>query len=234
MRRYLLCIALLAGGLTGCSEEQAQTTDEPPTLTRPLPNATKSPIQSDLLHFSRDNSEPRLEVVKPETLSAAYANEFEIHSGSIELILNLGVLSKDRESNGSRFEIAHRIALSYYTAKRLLSALEMALKRHEQAFVKLEPKEPAKPTTIESPPNVAYANFCRVMSTPEELILDCGLNPQPYATGRQKVNVSHTIVMLHSTAKRLFVALNDVIQKYEKEHGALELDVRKRVIPGIR
>ena len=28
-----------------------------------------------------------------------------------------------------------------------------------------------------------YANFCRVMSTPEELVLDLGLNPQPYATG---------------------------------------------------
>ena len=29
-----------------------------------------------------------------------------------------------------------------------------------------------------------YANFCRVSSTPEELILDLGLNPTPYATGK--------------------------------------------------
>ena len=29
----------------------------------------------------------------------------------------------------------------------------------------------------------AYSNFCRVQSTPEELILDLGLNPTPFANG---------------------------------------------------
>ena len=32
----------------------------------------------------------------------------------------------------------------------------------------------------DSKANVAYANFCRVTGTPEELILDFGLNPQPF------------------------------------------------------
>jgi hypothetical protein len=27
-----------------------------------------------------------------------------------------------------------------------------------------------------------YANFCRVTGTPEELIIDFGLNPQPFGT----------------------------------------------------
>src|SRR5262249_10833521 len=30
----------------------------------------------------------------------------------------------------------------------------------------------------------SYSNFCRVTATPEEVILDFGLNPQPFASGR--------------------------------------------------
>ena len=55
--------------------------------------------------------------------------------------------------------------------------------------------------------NAGYANFCRVSSTPEELILDLGLNPHPYATGDTTVRVSQRIIMNHFTAKRLIHAL---------------------------
>src|SRR5687767_13240740 len=48
-----------------------------------------------------------------------------------------------------------------------------------------QPVAAGQPTITVSENNVEahYANFCRVMSTPEELVLDLGLNPQPYATG---------------------------------------------------
>jgi hypothetical protein len=36
----------------------------------------------------------------------------------------------------------------------------------------------------------SYANSCRVTATPEEVILDFGLNPQPLATGRQEVQAN--------------------------------------------
>ncbi len=75
----------------------------------------------------------------------------------------------------------------------------------------------------------AYSNFCRVSSTPEELILDLGLNPQPYATGQQTVNVSQRIIMNHYTAKRLLSALSMALQRHEQAFGVLETDVRKRV-----
>lgn len=74
-----------------------------------------------------------------------------------------------------------------------------------------------------------YANFCRVMSTPEELVLDLGLNPQPYATGPQTVNVSQRIILNHFTAKRLLSALSMALQRHEQAFGVLETDVRKRV-----
>lgn len=75
----------------------------------------------------------------------------------------------------------------------------------------------------------AYTNFCRVSSTPEELILDLGLNPQPYATGEVTINVSQRIIMNHYTAKRLLSALNMALQRHERAFGVLETDVRKRV-----
>ena len=74
-----------------------------------------------------------------------------------------------------------------------------------------------------------YANFCRVSSTPEELILDLGLNPHPYAQGPVTINVAQRIIMNHFTAKRLLSALSMALQRHEQAFGVLETDVRKRV-----
>jgi hypothetical protein len=79
--------------------------------------------------------------------------------------------------------------------------------------------------------NVAalYSNFCRVSSTPEELILDLGLNPHPYGVGETTIHVSQRIIMNHFTAKRLLSALTMALQRHERAFGVLETDVRKRV-----
>ena len=75
----------------------------------------------------------------------------------------------------------------------------------------------------------AYSNFCRVTATPEEVILDFGLNPQPFATGRQDVKANQRIVMNFYTAKRLLTALGMTIQRHEQTFGAIEIDVQRRV-----
>ncbi len=74
-----------------------------------------------------------------------------------------------------------------------------------------------------------YSNFCRVTATPEEVILDFGLNPQPFATGRQDVKANQRLVMNFYTAKRLLTALGMTIQRHEQTFGSIELDVRRRV-----
>ncbi len=74
----------------------------------------------------------------------------------------------------------------------------------------------------------SYSNFCRVTATPEEVILDFGLNPQPFATGRQDVKANQRIVMNFYTAKRLLTALGMTIQRHEGTFGSIELDVRRR------
>jgi hypothetical protein len=74
-----------------------------------------------------------------------------------------------------------------------------------------------------------YPNFCRVTATPEEVILDFGLNTQPFATGAQNVKVVERIVMNLFTAKRLLSAIGMTIQRHEQTFGAIELDVRRRL-----
>jgi hypothetical protein len=89
----------------------------------------------------------------------------------------------------------------------------------------------AQQTLIVDDSNVVagYANFCRVSSTPEELILDLGLNPNPYATGEVTVPVTQRIIVNHFTAKRLLSALSMALQRHEQAFGVLETDVRRRV-----
>ena len=73
-----------------------------------------------------------------------------------------------------------------------------------------------------------YSNFCRVTATPEEVIVDSGLNPQPFAEGRQDVKANNKIVMSFYTTKRLLTALGMTIQRHEQTFGTIELDVRRR------
>jgi hypothetical protein len=77
--------------------------------------------------------------------------------------------------------------------------------------------------------HVAYSNFARVTATPEEVIVDFGLNPNPFQAGKQEVAVNHRLVMNFYTAKRLLSALAMTLQRHEQTFGGVELDVRRRV-----
>jgi hypothetical protein len=74
-----------------------------------------------------------------------------------------------------------------------------------------------------------YANFCRVTGTPEELIVDFGLNPQPIGVPTSPIAVTNRIVTNFYTAKRMLFALQATIQRHEQTFGTLEIDVQKRV-----
>lgn len=76
----------------------------------------------------------------------------------------------------------------------------------------------------------SYANFCRVTGTPEELILDFGLNAQPYGVPSEPVEVKQRIVLNYFTAKRTLQALSLSVQRHEQAFGVLETDVQKRVM----
>jgi len=79
-----------------------------------------------------------------------------------------------------------------------------------------------------------YANFCRVTGTPEELIIDFGLNPQPFGVPTHPIPVTQRIITNFYTAKRMLHALNLTIQRHEAAFGVLETDVQKRMRPGLQ
>ena len=74
-----------------------------------------------------------------------------------------------------------------------------------------------------------YANFCRLSGTPEELLIDFGLNSQPTSLTTQPIAVSQRIVTGWHTAKRLLQVLQLTVERHEAAFGVLETDVRKRI-----
>ena len=80
----------------------------------------------------------------------------------------------------------------------------------------------------------SYANFCRVTGTPEELIIDFGLNNQPMGVPTDAIPIAQRIIVNFFTAKRLLGALSMSVQRHEAAFGVLETDVQKRIQPSAR
>lgn len=90
------------------------------------------------------------------------------------------------------------------------------------------PGQPPQFSVDSSALSTVYANFCRVTGTPEELVLDFGLNTQMSPTPSEAIKLTHRLVMNFYTAKRLLGALHMAIQQHESVYGILEVDVGKR------
>src|SRR6516164_5582126 len=75
----------------------------------------------------------------------------------------------------------------------------------------------------------AYANFARLTGTPEELVLDFGLNTQMTPNLHEPIKLTHRLVLDYYTAKRLLGALHWAVQQHESAYGVLETDIQKRM-----
>ena len=96
-----------------------------------------------------------------------------------------------------------------------------------QAQAQQQMSAPIEPADLQP----IYANFARVTGSPEELVLDFGLNPSPFGAPAASIKVSERLVMNYYTAKRLWAALGMALQRHEAAFGVLETDVNKRVLP---
>src|SRR6516225_409460 len=74
-----------------------------------------------------------------------------------------------------------------------------------------------------------YTNWYRVTGTPEELVIDFGLNPQMGQMPTEPIKLTTRLVMNFYTAKRLLNALQFAVQRHESFFGVVEVDVQKRV-----
>jgi Protein of unknown function (DUF3467) len=82
--------------------------------------------------------------------------------------------------------------------------------------------------------STVYTNFCRVSVTPEELVLDFGLNTQITPTPSEPIKLSHRVVMNFFTAKRLMNMMLAVVNQHENAYGVLELDFNRRAAARAR
>ncbi len=93
------------------------------------------------------------------------------------------------------------------------------------------PQPGAGPVEVDdSHATATYANFCRVTGTPEELIIDFGLNSQPFGPPTAPIPVTQRIITNFYTAKRLLQVLQVSVQRHEQAFGVLETDVQKRAV----
>ena len=101
--------------------------------------------------------------------------------------------------------------------------------QQDQQAQQAQPQQPVQVQVDDSSVTAHYANFCRVTGSPEELIIDFGLNPQPIGIPKDPIKVTERIVVNFYTAKRLLAALQMSVQRHEAVFGVLETDVQKRL-----
>jgi hypothetical protein len=72
------------------------------------------------------------------SVSADYANFCRISGTPEELVLDFALNTQPSGTMPETLKLNQRVILNFYTAKRLLIALQMAVQRHEQMFGVLE------------------------------------------------------------------------------------------------
>ena len=102
------------------------------------------------------------------------------------------------------------------------------------AAEKAQTQQPVQVQVEDEHAMATYANFCRVTGSPEELIVDFGLNPQPIGVPKDPIQVKQRIIVNFYTAKRLLAALQMSVARHESVFGVLETDINKRVRPGLQ
>jgi len=79
----------------------------------------------------------------------------------------------------------------------------------------------------ESRMRTSYANTIRTSTTPDEVIMDFGVNlPSPTPDNKPMLvfDVSSRVVMNWRGAKRLAITLGQVIRQYEQANGEINLN----------
>ena len=106
-------------------------------------------------------------------------------------------------------------------------------KPNSEPAAQAQSQEPVQVQVNDDKAVATYANLCRVTGSPEELIVDFGLNPQPIGIPKDPIQVKQRIIVNFYTAKRLLAALQMSVARHESVFGVLETDINKRVRPGL-
>ena len=161
-------------------------------------------------------------------LSARFADLTDLTATAEAVIIDFGLQPKSSALDEGK--IVLRVATNLYNAKRFMEALRLTVERHEDIFGTVKVPTIWEGGAVADPEHAypIYANSVRVTGTPEELVLDFALNPQPFGTPKE-VRVSHRVITTFSTAKRLLEQIRQAIRQYEARFGTLEMDPQRRM-----
>ena len=76
--------------------------------------------------------------VDESKMSTTYANFCRVSGTPEELIVDFGLSTQPLGEAADTIAVGERVVMNYFTAKRLLQALEMSVARHEKVFGPLE------------------------------------------------------------------------------------------------
>ena len=94
-----------------------------------IPTGEAAPAQGDQVQVPID----------PTEMATFYSNFFRVTGTFEELVLDFGLHTQMMTPSGPEaVHLNNRVVMSFYTAKRLLSALQWAVSRHENNFGALE------------------------------------------------------------------------------------------------
>ncbi len=81
----------------------------------------------------------------------------------------------------------------------------------------------------ESDVSVHYSNVCRLLTSPDELLVDFGFTPQLMGENTERIELTQRVTMGWFMAKRLLYVLHQTVARHEEMFGVLEMDPQKRV-----
>ena len=91
-------------------------------------------------------------------------------------------------------------------------------------------QDPAELPPAEKAPLPVHCNFCRVMATPEEFLLDFVMNPNFFGPiAHELVTIQSRVVMSPEAAKRLLAMLASTVQGFEEKFGEIKMDPRAKL-----
>lgn len=73
-----------------------------------------------------------------------------------------------------------------------------------------------------------YTNNVRVSGSPEDITVELASNLKQSGPTQARLVISHRIILNPWAAKRMSLALQQAVDRYEQTYGELELDARKR------
>jgi hypothetical protein len=77
-------------------------------------------------------------IVDSATAPTYYANYMRVTGTPEELVLDFSLNTQMNDRRPEPIKASHRLVMNYYTAKRLLGALQRAVQQHENAYGELE------------------------------------------------------------------------------------------------